>query len=336
MSVYPCYPHIEGKYFETGYINEGNGNEWHFVDITNPSCDGVNFVWTNAAGVSWSMTADYWGPQIEGFHVGEDCPYYESGHLYADVIFDDFNGQVQKILGPWDEPYTRIPEWNGAGNYLEMDYVGTENENEWHTVSITNPSGDAYNWVWSNAAGVEWNLTANYDDYGRLESFFPDPETCPYWPDHTLVWINYNDYEYVQSVNGPYEEPYTKLDPWQGGNGEFLEMNYIGGANENDWHYVTITNPSNDGLNFVWDNRAGVSWSLIAKYDETGMLNYFEVGQDCPYYESGHTEARVNYDWETYSLVSVDGPGGAYTYSGKNECGGVYVIHPNDFYSGWY
>lgn len=221
-----------------------------------------------------------------------------------------------------------------------MQYVGgefAEYENDWHYVAITNPSGDAYNWVWANAAGVEWNLTANYDDNGRLESFFPDPDTCPYWPDHTLVWVDYNDWGYVQTVYGPSEEPYTKLDPWQGSHGEFMEMDYVGTAGENDWHYVTIENPSSDGMNFVWTNRAGVEWSLYAHYDESGMLSYFDVGQDCPYFDDGHTMAEVEYDWEEGTLLAIYGPWGEkYTYQGKNDCGGVWVIHPVDFYSGFY
>ena len=33
-----------------------------------------------------------------------------------------------------------------------------------------------------------------------------------------------------------------------------------------DWHFVTVTNPTGDGMTFEWSNRAGISWSLTSNY----------------------------------------------------------------------
>jgi len=43
------------RFENTAYIKNGGMNDWHFVKMT--SSDGLNFKWTNKAGVVWSMTA---------------------------------------------------------------------------------------------------------------------------------------------------------------------------------------------------------------------------------------------------------------------------------------
>ena len=63
------------------------------------------------------------------------------------------------------------------------------------------------------------------------------------------------------------------------------------------------------GDNYKWTNRAGVVWSLTAKYDSSdGLLIAFDVGSDCPYYDDGHTLARVSYD-DDGKMNGVYGPG---------------------------
>ena len=192
------------RFQEDGYIDGGNGNDWHYVWITNPSCDGVNFKWNNKAGVQWSLTPVMIGDQIDYFDVGTDCPYYGSGHTQAQLSYD--GDQISEIAGPWNEPYTA------------------------HT-----------------------SFTTQFDF---------EPQVC--------------------------EVPEV-IDI------RFQEDGYIDGGNGNDWHYVWITNPSCDGVNYKWNNKAGVQWSLTAVMNGA-QIDYFAVGTDCPYYDSGHTQAQLSYE----------------------------------------
>ena len=59
-----------------GYIDGGNGNDWHYVWLTNPSCDKENYLWHNKAGKTWSLKAIKENNLIKKFTVGEDCPYF--------------------------------------------------------------------------------------------------------------------------------------------------------------------------------------------------------------------------------------------------------------------
>ena len=77
------------------------------------------------------------------------------------------------------------------------------------------------------------------------------------------------------------EEPYS--GPIHGISGEYVIDGYDN--NKNDWHYVTIEKV-NDSGSYRWTNRAGVSWSLFQKWPTD---DHFEVGKECPYYNSGHT-----------------------------------------------
>ena len=128
-----------GEYWELGYIDAGNGNDWHYVELTNPSGDGGSFQWHNAAGVSWGLTAiqDDAGA-IQGFEVHEDCPYFNSGHHQADLIRGE-DGSIETILGPWGEPYTymneiatvELPadEWYECEDWNECDWYYVD---EWY------------------------------------------------------------------------------------------------------------------------------------------------------------------------------------------------------------
>lgn len=49
------------RFQEDDYIEQNNSNDWHFVWITNPTCDGVNFKWNNKAGRQWSLKAVHEG-----------------------------------------------------------------------------------------------------------------------------------------------------------------------------------------------------------------------------------------------------------------------------------
>ena len=78
----------------------------------------------------------------------------------------------------------------------------------------------------------------------------------------------------------------------------------------NDWHYVQITWNENAGT-FTWKNRAGATWSLtlIPMGDEWNTTN-LAVGPECPYYNSGHKFAGL--EWKgipgASEISTVRGP----------------------------
>lgn len=56
----------------------------------------------------------------------------------------------------------------------------------------------------------------------------------------------------------------------------------------NNWHYVTITYDLETST-YAWENRANKRWTLYP----TNKTDKLRVGEDCPYYESGYTVARI-------------------------------------------
>ena len=66
---------------------------------------------------------------------------------------------------------------------------------------------------------------------------------------------------------------------------KFEEEKYVREGGWNDWHFVEITNPTGDGQNFLWKNRADVEWDLTAKYNASGVIEAFDVGENCPYFD---------------------------------------------------
>jgi hypothetical protein len=161
------------RFQEDSYIDAGNGNDSNYVWITNPSCDGVNFMWNNKAGEQWSLTAVMNGDQFDYFDVGTDCPYYDtletefvamnpdSASQSAEFIFDDsgifdaknplVNTQDESITSTWDRntPYacsattTTYPLWwtadftNGPQKIKEVKLLPNSiNANELENVDI--------------------------------------------------------------------------------------------------------------------------------------------------------------------------------------------------------
>tara|TARA_B110000305_G_C19133792_1_gene490178 strand:+ start:248 stop:616 length:369 start_codon:yes stop_codon:yes gene_type:complete len=98
------------KFQEQIYVDGGNSNDWHFVTIANPSGDGLNFTWSNRAGVKWDLTAsrDPKSGILKGFDVGKNCPYYNNGHKYAEFVWNPKSQLISKVKGPWNEPYTLV------------------------------------------------------------------------------------------------------------------------------------------------------------------------------------------------------------------------------------
>merc|ERR1712186_67445 len=77
----------------------------------------------------------------------------------------------------------------------------------------------------------------------------------------------------------------------------------------NDWHYVTIRGQISSQNIFTWRNKAGVEWDLIFLEEESSGVYKFEVGENCPYYTDGYTEARLF----TNTRNEIEGPGGMFT-----------------------
>ena len=82
--------------------------------------------------------------------------------------------------------------------------------------------------------------------------------------------------------------------------GDYIIKGYEG--NKNDWHYVKIAPVEGKEGVYRWSNRAGVKWTLTKKSDTK-----FEVGKDCPYHKTGHTEATLKLNDEG-KAVSISGP----------------------------
>ena len=103
------------------YIDEGLGNDYHYVWLTNPSCDQKNFVWNNKAGVSWNLTAVFENGKIAKFNVSEDSPYFADGHNESKIEYsEDKSGKIEGIYGPGNEYYSAHGDFS-----IEFDYNKT-------------------------------------------------------------------------------------------------------------------------------------------------------------------------------------------------------------------
>ena len=94
----------------------------------------------------------------------------------------------------------------------------------------------------------------------------------------------------------------------------------------NNWHHVTISRKIGSKNSFTWKNMAGVEWDLTFLGVESGGVLKFEVGEDCPYYDTGYTEARLFIQ----NNIEIEGPGGRFTKKigdDNNLCPGVYTAH---------
>lgn len=83
----------------------------------------------------------------------------------------------------------------------------------------------------------------------------------------------------------------------------------------NDWHYVSIRGQISSQNIFTWKNKAGVEWDLIFIEEESSGVYKFEVGENCPYYTDGYTEARLY----TNTRNEIEGPHGMYTKQNHDD-----------------
>ena len=92
---------------------------------------------------------------------------------------------------------------------------------------------------------------------------------------------------------------------------EIVEGNYEQTLppSSNSWHYVTISKKMGSEKVFTWRNMAAREWDLKFIGVENGGLLKFEVGEECPYYDNGYTEARLF----TQNNIEIEGPGGRFT-----------------------
>ena len=82
--------------------------------------------------------------------------------------------------------------------------------------------------------------------------------------------------------------------------GDFIINGYEN--NKNDWHFVKISVLDKEAGTFQWTNKAGVKWTLT----KTDSPNKLTVGEDCPYYSSGYTEAELKF--AEGKVVAIAGP----------------------------
>ena len=85
--------------------------------------------------------------------------------------------------------------------------------------------------------------------------------------------------------------------------GDFIIDGYEN--NKNNWHYVKITIVDAARGIYKWTNRAKVSWTLTLRQ---GSKDTLIVGKECPYWKSGHKEAKLTY--EGGRVVAIAGPHG--------------------------
>ena len=139
---------IVGEYELSG----GATNYWHYVNVA--KIGEKTYRWTNAAGVSWTLT--FTESFNEGndltfmYDVGKDCPYYEDGYETATLSMQTANGI--ELDGPSNEKYIQIPY---VSNIIIGEYELTSGgSNKWHYVNISKQSPDTNDiFTWANSAG---------------------------------------------------------------------------------------------------------------------------------------------------------------------------------------
>ena len=187
-----------------------------------------------------------------------------------------------------------------VGDYENHTYDGTPNKNDWHYVTISKVNDTTLKWT--NRAGASWTLTTT-DDKRKLAV----GNDCPYFASgHTQVTVFWEGNR-VTGLTGPGDDLYASNREIGRSAlrliGDYENHTYDGTPNKNDWHYVTI-NKVND-TTLKWSNRAGVSWTMTMLPDKTKLA----VGEDCPYYASGYTEATVVWDGDNVTGI-ITGPNG--------------------------
>lgn len=105
---------IEGEYECLEYSGDQK-NDWHYVSI---SASDDDFIWMNKAGVSWKLSLD----EFPFFEVGEECPYFRSGHTYAEIALDE-EGNITGIYGPWHEFYSKMVAQTLEKNEKDLEIV---------------------------------------------------------------------------------------------------------------------------------------------------------------------------------------------------------------------
>lgn len=92
-----------GKYECTMYKGTKSWNTWHTVEIREGGVKGV-LKWSNVANAIWTLYDSGWPGELE---VGNDCPYFKSGHTRCKLVQDPA-GNVIAVMGPWNERYDRV------------------------------------------------------------------------------------------------------------------------------------------------------------------------------------------------------------------------------------
>eukprot|EP00111_Clytia_hemisphaerica_P016629 TCONS_00049309-protein len=181
-------PAYIGTFENLQYVKGAGKNDWHYVTITY-SAASKSYSWSNRAGISWSL---YPTSKSGELRVGQDCPYYSTGHTIANFTADG-------VYGPWNELYSRK-----VGNPLlcgdfENHKYDLKGKNDWHYVHIDYDES-TQKYTWSNRAGVKWSMYQT-NVFNKLRV----GEDCPYLKNGYTEAI-FTD----NGIYGPHKEFYDK------------------------------------------------------------------------------------------------------------------------------
>ena len=112
-------------------------------------------------------------------------------------------------------------------------------------------------------------------------------------PDSIPEWLKDPEEPMIDPVPEPEEELLPIHLAPDRITGSYIIDGYEG--RKNDWHYVDISYDSTTD-EYTWGNRAGVEWTLYPTDDYLTL----RVGEDCPYFKKGHTEAALTVDDDNY------------------------------------
>ena len=112
------------------FVSMGAAISQDYAWITNPSCDGTNYVWNNKAGDQQALKAVF---HSDGYSIN----YFEVGRNVTNSSCDPFDGIY-------------FDNWNSIGN-SSGQYVSGQ---------LSNPSCDGVNFVFDNFTGNPVNFTA--------------------------------------------------------------------------------------------------------------------------------------------------------------------------------
>jgi hypothetical protein len=260
------------------YQREPVENDWQRGQIT--AGENNTLVWTNAAGVSWRLMPDL---ANKALRTGADNPYADQG--VRDFTIEFSNGEVsgfrfknevyRRVAGAAASPSPLPKALTAAaviGSYQRMPV-----ENDWHKGTIS--AGPNNTLVWTNAAGVSWNLTPDLASKA-LRTGADNPYADQGVRDFAIE-LNNGEVSGFRFKNEVYRRVATAALPPKALTAAAVIGRYQRLPVENDWHKGTISAGQNGTL--VWTNAAGVRWTLTPDLANKAL----RTGADNPYADQG-------------------------------------------------